>query len=95
VNRARWTTLPAWGVHPQGDVCTIEGTVNDDKLVGTSGRDVICTHGGSDTVLAGAGNDVIYARDGRPDLVDGGAGRDVAHVDRFDVVRKVETKLYR
>jgi Tol biopolymer transport system component len=95
VYRFHSTTLPSWGVRPAGDACTIEGTVNNDLLVGTSGRDVICTHGGKDTIRAGAGDDVIDARDGGPDVIDGGPGRDVAHVDKLDVVRHVETKLYR
>jgi Ca2+-binding RTX toxin-like protein len=88
-------TQPSWGTRPAGDICTIEGTVRNDVLVGTKGRDVICTHGGRDTVRAGAGNDVIYARDGTATTIDGGPGRDTAHVDRSDKVKNVEAKLYR
>ena len=56
-------------------------------LIGTPGRDVIC---------GGKGNDTIYARDGHGDVVNGGPGRDVAHIDRkLDRTTGVEVKLYR
>ena len=58
-------------------------------------RDVICSRGGSDVIRGGAGNDVVYARDGKLTSIDGGAGRDVAHVDRKDRTKNVELKLYR
>ena len=55
--------------------------------IGTPANDVIC---------GGAGNDTIYARDGHADVVNGGAGRDVAHLDRkLDRTTSVEVKLYR
>jgi Ca2+-binding RTX toxin-like protein len=89
-------SLPSWGVHPAGDPCTIEGTINDDLLVGTSHRDVICGGGGGDTIRAGAGNDVIYARDRVGSFIEGGPGRDTAHLDRKETwVRSVEVKVYR
>lgn len=85
-SRGRLTTLPSWGVHPAGDLCTIEGTVHADRLTGIKAADVIC---------GGGGNDVIFARDGKHDIVDGGAGRDTAYVDKGDIVRHVEKVLYR
>lgn len=88
-------TQPSWGVRPAGDICTIEGTIHSDRLVGTSGRDVICTRGGRDFVSGGAGNDVIYARDSTHTSIDGGKGRDVAHLDKGDAAKHVEVKLYR
>jgi Tol biopolymer transport system component len=88
-------TQPSWGVRRAGDACTIEGTVHSDVLVGTKARDVICSRGGSDVIRGGAGNDVIYARDAERTSIDGGGGRDVAHVDRKDNVKNVEVKLYR
>jgi Ca2+-binding RTX toxin-like protein len=79
-------SLPSWGVHPQGDSCTIEGTIHADRLVGTARPDVICGGGGDDT---------IFARGGGRDVVSGGSGRDTAHVDARDRVTGVERKLFR
>ena len=102
--RGRWQTNPSWGVRPQGDPCTIEGTIGNDTLVGTTGADVICGGsgndvirggGGPDTLLGGTGNDRIEARDRERDVVDGGKGRDAARLDRkLDVPRNVEVKIY-
>lgn len=64
--------------------CTITGTVGDDVLTGTDGRDVICAKGGDDTVqsldrndivFGGGGDDSINGGDG-DDRLYGGAGRD-------------------
>jgi Ca2+-binding RTX toxin-like protein len=82
-----WDVAPSWGPAYGTGRCTISGTIHADVLVGTSANDVIC---------GGAGNDTIYARDGHRDVVDGGPGRDVAHVDRkLDHVTNVEVKRYR
>jgi hypothetical protein len=74
---------PSWqplGPRPAG--CTIWGTPAPDLLVGTNGRDRICGLGGNDTIVV---------RNRRPDVVDGGAGRDTAYVDRrLDRVVHVE-----
>jgi hypothetical protein len=60
--------------------CTVLGTLNDDHL----------TARGGDDVCGLAGNDLIRARNGKRDIVDGGAGTDTAFVDRIDIVRSVE-----
>jgi hypothetical protein len=84
---------------PSPPRCTVRGTARRDVLRGTARSDVICARAGADTVYArgsdvvdaGAGNDLVYARNGVPDLVRGGAGRDRAFVDGgFDHVVGVE-----
>jgi Ca2+-binding RTX toxin-like protein len=46
-----------------------------------------------DELFGGAGPDVFLARDGAPDLVHGGAGRDRARADRADGLRAVERRF--
>ena len=53
----------------------ITGTARNDRLIGTSGRDVIRCGGGNDVVIAGGGNDYIDCGAGR-DRVNGGSGHD-------------------
>ena len=53
----------------------------------------IRTGAGSDRIFGLAGNDVIRARNGFRDVVDCGPGRDIAIVDRVDVVRRCERVL--
>lgn len=48
------------------DVCTIEGTVDNDVLTGTPGADVMCGGDGNDVFRSSAGDDVVF----------GGAGID-------------------
>jgi len=67
-----------FNVQPRG--CTITGTAGDDRLVGTSGDDVICALGGKDRVLAGGGDDVVFGDDG-DDRLEGGAGADTLYGD--------------
>lgn len=57
--------------------CTISGTLRNDRLVGTNGRDVICGFSGCDTILARSGNDVVYGGFGA-DTIYLGDGDDVA-----------------
>ncbi|WDI30159.1 PA14 domain-containing protein [Hyphococcus flavus] len=63
---------------------TIHGTDGNDKLVGSSGADVIFGGGGNDRIIGkagadelygGAGNDKIYA-DAEDTVIDGGDGND-------------------
>lgn len=68
----------------------IVGLGGDDLLMGGPGWDVLDGGGGRDTILGGAGADLIRARDGRRDVVDGGAGPDAAVLDRVDRRRSVE-----
>lgn len=53
----------------------ITGTAKADRLIGTSGRDVIRCGGGNDVVIAGGGDDYIDCGAGN-DRVNGGAGDD-------------------
>jgi Tol biopolymer transport system component len=69
----------------------IYGRAGNDYLDGGSGADVIVGGPGHDTILGKGGNDTIYARDGEKDWIDCGSERDVAIVDRVDVVRHCET----
>jgi len=71
-----------------------------DTAFGGAGADVLCGGRGGDTLTGGQGrdvlvgeegNDALRARDGAPDTVDCGPGRDVAIVDRLDRVRRCET----
>jgi hypothetical protein len=59
----------------KGEKATIVGTPGDDKLQGTSHRDVIVGGGGDDTIKGHGGKDLICAGDGK-DKVSGGDGRD-------------------
>jgi Ca2+-binding RTX toxin-like protein len=58
-----------------GEVATIVGTIGDDALVGTPGRDVIQALDGDDAVLGLGGNDLICGDEGDDELF-GGTGRD-------------------
>src|SRR5207245_731212 len=60
-----------------------ETTVSSCTMLGTEGNDRLRVPGPS-TVCALGGDDIIYARNGKPDTVDGGPGNDTAIVDRVD-----------
>ena len=82
---------------PQSDiVCggpgrdNLRGGDGADVLRGGDGADRLVGGPGSDVLQSGAGDDVIDARDGVPDVVDGGGGHDAAVVDPGDRVRSVE-----
>lgn len=71
-----------------------EGGAGDDRLAGAEeadtlfggvGNDLLSPGSGSDLADGGEGNDRIEARDGRGDLVRGGAGTDSAVVDALTV----------
>ncbi len=72
---------------------TLRGLGGDDLLLGGAGADRLVGGSGRDRLLGGAGNDTLVARDGKRDVVDGGAGRDGARVDGRDVVSRVERFL--
>ena len=55
-----------------------------DELDGGAGNDLIAGGPGVDGIFGGAGQDVIRAVDGVRDSIDGGPGRDTAHVDPGD-----------
>jgi hypothetical protein len=64
-----------------------------DYIVGGSGADVLRGGGRDDELFGGGGADVLFARDGVPDLVHGGPGRDRARADRADGLRAVERRF--
>jgi hypothetical protein len=63
---------------PGTGVCTILGTPRRDRLVGTSGDDVICGLGGADRIDGRGGNDVIFGSFGA-DRIKGGKGLDALY----------------
>jgi hypothetical protein len=87
----------------------LNGNVGTDQLVGGTGDDVlweeVCFGGGGEsgkfeTLIGGAGNDFLWVRDTPfpvppKDLVLCGAGRDVASVDKDDVVVGCERVMFR
>ncbi len=54
---------------------SLNGTANNDSLVGGDGNDYLYGNAGADTLLGGGGNDNLYGQDGA-DLLSGGDGRD-------------------
>jgi hypothetical protein len=69
---------------------TLRGTALRDLIYGLAGNDTIEGSGGDDALFGGPGADRLLARDSRRDTVDCGPGRDLALVDRRDVVRGCE-----
>jgi Ca2+-binding RTX toxin-like protein len=66
------------------------GGSGDDALYGGVGRDRLVGGPGSNIYRGGPGSDSINAANGTEDLVDCGAGRDTARVDRIDFVKGCE-----
>jgi Ca2+-binding RTX toxin-like protein len=64
----------------------LRGGGGNDVLRGGDGNDLLDGGPGLDTLVGGNGNDTLRARDGKRDRVDCGRGRDIATVDRFDLV---------
>jgi len=64
----------------------LEGGRGHDRLSGGAGNDQLYGGHDVDRLRGGAGNDELIAYDGSADLVDCGAGDDIAHVDRRDKV---------
>jgi Ca2+-binding RTX toxin-like protein len=62
----------------------VRGDDGDDRVRGGVGDDRVVGDAGTDRIFGGAGNDVVDARDGEPDRVDCGPGRDLARLDRRD-----------
>jgi Ca2+-binding RTX toxin-like protein len=87
----------------------LNGNVGTDRLAGGPGDDVlweeVCFGGGGESgkfeiLMGGAGNDFLWVRDTPypvppKDLVLCGTGRDVASVDRVDVVVGCEKLMFR
>jgi len=59
-----------------GLTCTLEGTDENDFLVGTNGDDVICGGEGNDTIIGAQGDDVICGGPGN-DILIGNEGYDI------------------
>jgi hypothetical protein len=68
----------------RGGADMIRGRGGRDVLRGGRGRDRVVGGKAFDRLKAGRGGDRIRARDGQPDEIDCGAGRDVATVDRHE-----------
>ncbi len=68
----------------------IRGLGGADRIVGLGGRDRLYGGPGRDRIYGGSGPDTIFARGGGADFVDCGSGRDRAHVDPRDRVRRCE-----
>lgn len=68
----------------------INGGAGRDRLHGGPGDDAVVGGPGADRIFGGPGSDAINTRDRSRDMVDCGAGRDTARVDRRDVVRRCE-----
>jgi Ca2+-binding RTX toxin-like protein len=60
------------------------GRASNDEIFGLSGDDNLIAGPGRDSLSGGGGADRLAARDGEPDLVDGGIGRDTCILDRYD-----------
>lgn len=80
----------------------IWGNAGDDVILGDDqaplalgkpGGDRIVPGPGRDYVEAGGGNDLIISRDGRPDTIDCGPGRDRVVADRVDRLSGCEIRL--
>jgi Tol biopolymer transport system component len=69
----------------------VYGRAGNDYLDAGNGNDVVLGGPGRDEIVAKGGNDTIYARDGERDTIDCGSERDVAVVDRLDIVSHCET----
>jgi len=73
---------------------TIRGLEGNDRLVGGPGADTLIGGRGVDLLDGGPGNDDLDVFDHQRDTVLGGAGRDVAHVDKkLDKVVGVERRV--
>ncbi len=66
----------------------LNGGAGDDTLLGGGGRDIITGGAGSDVIAGGNGNDTIRARDGVPDRITCGPGRDRVTADKVDDVAR-------
>ena len=68
----------------------VDGNSGNDEIKGDDGNDRLVGGRGFNRYSGGDGNDRIYARNGRAEIVECGAGRDWAKVDRSDKLRRCE-----
>jgi hypothetical protein len=74
---------------------TIIGGRGADVIYGGPGADVLDGGAGNDVLRGGAGNDLLRARDGHRDVVAGGAGVDLAIIDRvLDRLVSIERRRF-
>jgi Ca2+-binding RTX toxin-like protein len=71
----------------------LTGSAGPDRLDGGDGPDRIAGAAGTDVLVGGSGDDQLVARDGAPDQIDCGPGRDVAHLDAADSAAGCEVIL--
>jgi hypothetical protein len=72
---------------------TLLGGTGNDRLRGGDGRDALLGGTGRDRFIAGSGSDRITARDGLPEHVACGSGRDRVRADRRDRLFGCELRL--
>ena len=73
----------------------IDGGPGNDRILGGGGDDRLIGGTRHDRISGDRGKDSIAAKDGRRDVVSGGAGSDVARLDRKrDRARSVERRLW-
>jgi Ca2+-binding RTX toxin-like protein len=77
-------TNHADSINGRGGADLIRGRGGRDALRGGRVRDEIVGGKKFDRFFAGGGRDTIRARDGQPDEIECGAGRDLARVDRVE-----------
>ena len=70
----------------------IRAGAGNDTILGGDGNDSIHGQAGSDRLFGAAGNDRVYARDGLPDVANGGPGRDRFWGDQVDTVSEMEDR---
>jgi len=91
-----WGADVLYGTPERDKICGLPGADTiyagrgNDFIDAGNGDDRIFPGPGRDTVIAKGGDDVIYARDGERDWIDCGSMKDVAVVDRVDIVRHCE-----
>jgi Ca2+-binding RTX toxin-like protein len=71
----------------------LTGGPGNDSLNGGAGADTLTGGAGADTLTGGPGSDTLNAKDGKRDRVLCGAGKDIAKVDKKDVVKGCEKVL--
>ena len=62
----------------------LRSRLGSDLVLGKGGSDFIKSGKGFDEIRGGGGDDEIHARDGKPDQINCGAGKDRVLVDRVE-----------
>jgi Tol biopolymer transport system component len=70
----------------------LRGLAGHDVLLGGDGDDILVGGAGADWLLGAFGDDRIYARDGEPDVVNGGPDVDRGWLDTVDAVSEIERR---